>query len=113
MIAIQGQRIANHALLIKEQANTIQSLCTKIRKQPEASSSGLAHLKSKVDIFADTNKYDGSFAKFNKWWAKMKGWLNINHHIIEEASYEAVDTVFSQLKGPKAGPFTQVQLQKD
>ena len=89
----------------------VYKLC-KIRKQPEVSSSSSSYSKSKVEVFTDSNEYDSSFVKFYEWWAKMKGWLNINHYVIEEGSYNAVIAVLSQLKGPKAGPFAQVQLQK-
>ena len=104
-VTIQGQHIASQAALIKEQATTIQSLCNKIGKQPKASSSSSSYSKSKVEVFANSNKYDRSFSKFDEWWAKLKGWLNINHCIIEEGSYKGVVTVLSQLKELKARLF--------
>ena len=87
--------IVNQAALIKEQTTTIQSLCDKIGKQPEASSLSFSHSKSKVEIFANPNEYDGSFAKFDEWWAKMNGWLNMNCHVIKEGSAKVVVAVLS------------------
>ena len=51
-------------------------------------------------------------SKFDEWWAKMNGWLNVNWYVIEKWLYEAVATVLSWLKRLKARVFAQVQLQK-
>ena len=64
----------------------------------------------KVEIFNDPGEYDGSKAKFEEWWAKMQAWLTVNQHAIPAGSQDAVSAVLSRLKGPKAGPFTQVRL---
>ena len=64
----------------------------------------------KVEIFNDLGEYDGSKAKFEEWWAKMQAWLMVNQHAIPASSQDAVGAVLSWLKGPKAGPFTQVRL---
>ena len=64
----------------------------------------------KVEIFTDPGEYDRSKAKFKEWWAKAQAWLKVNKHTIPEGSQDAVGAIFSWLKGPKAGPFTQVCL---
>ena len=40
----------------------------------------------------------------------MQAWLTVNQHAIPAGSQDAVGTVLSRLKGPKAGPFAQVRL---
>ena len=64
----------------------------------------------KVEIFNDPGEYDGSKVKFEEWWAKMQAWLTVNQHAIPAGSQDAVSAVLSRLKGPRAGPFTQVRL---
>ena len=64
----------------------------------------------KVEIFNDPEKYDGSKVKFEEWWAKIQAWLTVNQHTIPAGLQDAIGTVLSWLKGPKAGPFTQLHL---
>ena len=75
----------------------------------QATTTTLSYSK-KVEIFNDPGEYDGSKVKFKEWWAKMQAWLTVNQHAIPASSQYAVGAVLSCLKGPKAGPFTQVHL---
>ena len=69
-----------------------------------------AFYSKKVEIFTDPGEYNGSKAKFEEWWAKAQAWLKVNEHAIPASSQDAIGTILSWLKGPKAGPFIQVHL---
>ena len=75
----------------------------------QGTTSTLSYSK-KVEIFNDPREYDRSKVKFEEWWVKMQAWLTVNQHAIPAGSQDAVGTVLSRLKGPKAGPFAQVCL---
>src|SRR6266576_2665562 len=67
-------------------------------------------ISRKIELFADPGEYDGSKAKFEEWWAKMKTWLNVNRSNVQWGSYDAVVAVLSRLKGPTAGRLAQTRL---
>ena len=83
--------------------------------------SGTRGLSSKVEIFTDLGVYNGSKAKFEDWWTKIKGWLDCNP---KQFAYIDVDgdeiingkncsyAILSCLQGPKESHFTEVELQK-
>ena len=77
---------------------------------PSTAQGTTSSYSKKVEIFNDPGEYDGSKAKFKEWWAKMQAWLTVNQHAIPAGLQDAVSAVLSQLKGLKAGPFTQVRL---
>jgi len=59
-------------------------------------------------VVADPNSFDGSPAKFHKWWSKLKVWIEITMEGANDATVAA--TVYSRLTGPKAGRWAQVHL---
>ena len=87
------------------------------RGMPAAAAGSL----SKVEIFTDPGTYNGSKAKFEDWWTKMKVWLNYN---LKQFSYIDADrdkiingkncayAILSCLQDPKGSHFVEVELQK-
>jgi len=59
-------------------------------------------------VVVDPSSFDGSPAKFHKWWSKLKVWIKIMMDGANDATVAA--TVYSQLTGPKAGRWAQVCL---
>ena len=89
----------------------------RVRGTPTSS----ARSSSKVEIFTDSSTYDGSKAKFEDWWTKIKAWLDCNS---KQFAYIDVDgdeiingnncayAILSWLRGPKGSHFMEVELQK-
>ncbi|RTR35484.1 hypothetical protein EKG38_24685 [Shewanella canadensis] len=111
------QKIAAARQGLAEQSRTINNLIRRIaalENAPAAAApapSGGGYSK-KIEVFNDPGEYDGSKAKFEEWWAKMRAWLKLNEHAIAPESHEAVLAVLSRLKGAKAGPFAQTCITK-
>ncbi|KIM54691.1 hypothetical protein SCLCIDRAFT_30921 [Scleroderma citrinum Foug A] len=59
-------------------------------------------------VVADPGTYDGSPAKFHKWWSKIKIWMQVSMWGATDA--EVTTAIYSQLTGPKAGCWAQVCL---
>ena len=59
-------------------------------------------------VVADPGTYDGSPAKFHKWWSKIKIWMQVSMRGATDA--EVATAVYSCLTGPKAGHWAQVRL---
>ena len=59
-------------------------------------------------VVADPGTYNGSPAKFHKWWSKIKIWMQVLMQGAMDA--EVTAAVYSQLTGPKAGHWAQVRL---
>ena len=49
----------------------------------------------KVEVFADPGNFNGEISHFEKWWLKMKTWLNINQPTIPPKVYDAIVAVLS------------------
>ena len=99
--------------IITQQNTQIANLQLQAQAQGAGPSTAMATTSlysKKVEIFNDLGEYDRSKAKFEEWWAKMQAWLTVNQHVIPAGLQDAVGAVLSRLKGPKAGPFTQVHL---
>ena len=82
---------------------------------------GLVGSSSEVEVFTDLGTYDGSKAKFEDWWTKIKVWLNCNpkqfayidadgDEIINGKNYTYA--ILSHLCGVKGSHFAEVKLQK-
>lgn len=83
----------------------------------------ISHLKSssKVEIFIDPKTYNGSKAKFENWWTKMKAWLDCNPKqftYVDADRDEIINSknctyvILSHLHSPKGSHFAEVELQK-
>ena len=59
-------------------------------------------------VVTDPGTYDGSPAKFHKWWSKIKVWMQVSMQGATDAKVTAA--IYSQLTGPKAGCWAQVCL---
>ena len=59
-------------------------------------------------VVADPGTYNGSPAKFHKWWSKIKIWMQVSMRGATAA--EVTTAVYSRLTGPKAGRWAQVCL---
>ena len=59
-------------------------------------------------VVTDPGTYDGSPAKFHKWWSKIKIWMQVSMQGVTDA--EVAPAVYSQLTGLKAGCWAQVCL---
>ena len=59
-------------------------------------------------VVADPGTYDGSPARFHKWWSKIKVWMQVSMQGATDA--EVAAAVYSRLTGPKAGRWAQVHL---
>ena len=86
----QGQiDLQNHiAALVNAQAAPAPTACKKVVTNP--------------------GTYDGSPAKFHKWWSKFKIWMQVSMRGATDA--EVAAAVYSRLTGPKAGRWAQVCL---
>ncbi|KIM61346.1 hypothetical protein SCLCIDRAFT_25977 [Scleroderma citrinum Foug A] len=59
-------------------------------------------------VVADPGMYDGSPAKFHKWWSKIKIWIQVLMQGATDA--EVAVAIYSRLTGPKTGHWAQVHL---
>ena len=59
-------------------------------------------------VVADPDTYDGSPAKFHKWWSKIKIWMQVSMQGTTDA--EVTAAIYSCLTGLKAGRWAQVCL---
>ena len=73
---------------------------------PNAQAAPAAAARKKV--VANPGTYDGSPAKFHKWWSKIKIWMQVSMRGATDA--EVTTAVYSRLTGPKAGCWAQVHL---
>ena len=62
-------------------------------------------------LLADPGPFDGSMAKFEEWWAKVKAWPAENHLAMPSNTDKPVRAVLSRLAGPKAGSFARTRLE--
>ena len=70
----------------------------------QAAPAVVAHKK----VVTDPGTYNGSPAKFHKWWSKIKVWMQVWMQRATDA--EVAAAVYSRLTGPKAGRWAQVRL---
>ena len=59
-------------------------------------------------VVTNPGTYNGSPAKFHKWWSKIKIWIQVSMQWATNA--EVAAAIYSQLTGPKAGCWAQVHL---
>ena len=65
-------------------------------------------LPPRKKVVVDPGMYDGSPAKFHKWWSKIKTWILVSMQGTTDAKVAAA--VYSHLTSPKAGCWAQVCL---
>ena len=59
----------------------------------------------------DPGQFDGSMAKFEEWWAKIKAWQPESHLTMHTNTDKPVHAVLSRLQGSKAGSFARTHLE--
>ena len=110
----QFEVINSYSLMLEKQLEKVSNLVTalQIPPAPGALSAPLTNGTSKkVEVFADPSNFNGEISHFEKWWLKMKTWLNINQPTIPPKSYDTIVAVLSQMK-QKAGIFSAQWLEK-
>ena len=81
----------------------LQNHITTLAKA-QAAPVALAHKK----VVTNPGTYDGSPARFHKWWSKIKIWIQVLMQGATDA--EVAAAIYSQLTGLKAGSWAQVCL---
>ena len=98
--------MADLQLLIQQLVQGQIDLQNHIAALANAQAAPVAVARKKVDT--DPGTYDGSPAKFHKWWSKIKVWMQVSMQGATDA--EVATAVYSRLTGPKAGRWAQVCL---
>ena len=91
--------MADLQLLVQQLAQGQIDLQNHIAALANAQAAPAAAARKKV--VTDPGTYDGSPAKFHKWWSKIKVWMQVLMQGATDAEVTAV--VYSRLTGPKAG----------
>ena len=82
-----------------------------MQAQAAASATATAQTAKISKLLADPGSFDGSMAKFEEWWAKVKAWQSENHLAMPTNTDKPVCAVLSRLEGPKAGSFARTRLE--
>ena len=88
--------------LVQEQIDLQNHITALVNAQ--AAPAVAAHKK----MVADPGTYNGSPARFHKWWSKIKIWMQVSMWGATDAKVAAA--IYSWLTGPKAGCWAQVCL---
>ena len=94
--------------------NTLDNLAgqlTAVQTQAAATATATAQTAKISKLLTDPGSFDGSMAKFEEWWAKVKAWRAENHLAMPSNTDKPVHTVLSRLAGPKAGSFARTRLE--
>jgi hypothetical protein len=122
-LANQLQFLGNHLQVINSYAAAMEQELTRVtaiaiaaqaQVQAQPGTLGAAPTSGtskKVEVFAKPGNFSGENNHFEKWWLKMKTWLNINQQTIPARSYDTVVSVLSRMK-QKAGTFSTQRLEK-
>ena len=82
-----------------------------LQTQATATATATASMAKISKLLADPGSFDGSMAKFEEWWAKVKAWQAENHLAMPTNTDKPVCTVLSHLEGFKAGSFAGMCLE--
>ena len=82
-----------------------------MQAQATATAATTAQMAKISKLLADPGLFDGSMAKFEEWWAKVKAWQAENHLAMPANTDKPVRAVLSHLEGPKAGSFARTRLE--
>ena len=107
----QGSAVLNTAFT--SLLNTLDNMGGQIiamQAQATATTTATANIAKISKLLADPGQFDGSMAKFEEWWAKVKAWQAENHLAMPSNTNKPVRTVLSQLAGSKAGSFARTHL---
>ena len=90
----QFEVINSYSLMLEKELQKVSTLVTTLQTPP-APAPPISGTSKKVEVFADLDNFNGEISHFEKWWLKMKTWLNINQPTIPPKSYDAVVVVLS------------------
>ena len=109
---VQGSAALNAAFtnMLTTLDNMANQLHT-VQAQAVASATAMAQTAKISKLLADPGPFDGSMAKFEEWWAKVKAWRAENHLAMPSNTDKPVCAVLSRLAGPKAGSFARTRLE--
>ena len=82
-----------------------------MQAQATATATAMAQTAKISKLLADPGPFNGSMAKFEEWWAKVKAWQTKNHLAMPSNTDKPVRAVLSRLAGPKAGNFARTHLE--
>ena len=82
-----------------------------MQAQAAATATATAQTAKISKLLADPGPFNGSMAKFEEWWAKIKAWQAENQLAMPSNTDKPVCTVLSRLAGPKAGSFARTHLE--
>ena len=82
-----------------------------LQAQATTTATATATMAKISKLLADPGQFDGSMAKFEEWWAKIKAWQAENHLAMPANTDKPVCAVLSCLEGPKAGSFARTRLE--
>ena len=82
-----------------------------VQAQAAATATATAQTAKISKLLADPGPFDGSMAKFEEWWAKVKAWRAENHLAMPSNTDKPVHAVLLHLAGPKAGSFARTCLE--
>ena len=109
---VQGSAALNAAFanMLTSLDNMANQLHT-VQAQAAATATATAQTAKISKLLADPGPFDGSMAKFEEWWAKVKAWRAENHLAMPSHTDKPVRAVLSRLAGPKAGSFARTRLE--
>ena len=73
-----------------------------LQTQATTTATATAQMAKISKLLTDPGPFDGSMARFEEWWAKVKAWQAENHLAMPANTNKPVRTVLSRLEGPKA-----------
>ena len=94
--------------------NTLDNMGSQLlamQNQATATATATAQTVKISKLLADPGLFDGSMAKFEEWWTKIKAWQAENHIAMPANTDKPVCAVLSHLEGPKAGSFARTRLE--
>ena len=110
----QFEVINSYSLMLEKELQKVSALVATVQAPPVPGgldSPPTSGTSKKVEVFANLGNFNGEINHFEKWWLKMKTWLNINQPTILPKPYDVVVAVLSCIK-QKAGIFSTQRLEK-
>ena len=82
-----------------------------LQTQAATTATAMATTAKISKLLANPGQFDGSMAKFEEWWDKVKAWQAENHLAMPTNTDKPVHAILSRLEGPKAGSFARTCLE--
>jgi hypothetical protein len=113
-LSAQFQFLRHHLQVVNAYASNLEQVLNRVRSalgattpaQPGTLEAAPTNGTSKkVEMFVDLGNFNREINYFEKWWLKMKTWLNISQQTISLQSYDVVVAILLQMS-QKAGIFS-------